>query len=439
MQHIFEDHGHQKIYRPGDRIFREGEHASHAYIVERGTVEITTTRDDRLVRIARIGPGEIFGEMALIDNNVRSANAVAADECELIIIRREQIQTVLRNADMTLKMLLEVLLGRFRSMQGRISIADADLPSADADNEGVVSSLRRQYMRGYGYGYEPDHQHAIDRLKFEKEIEKAIAEQAFVADLQPIVSLIDGMVCGYEALIRWPHAKRGSIPPTEFIGLAENSLLIRAIDRLMLRTAVQMIKSGAAGDAFVSVNLSGVSFADGGILREAKAVLAETGVDPGRLRIEITEGILSQSPPPLAAILEGFASTGIRIALDDFGTGWSSLNNLIRFPLHAVKIDRTVIRDMLAKDQGEEIVRTMVGMAHNLGMAVIAEGIETSEQLQRLWQMRCEFGQGFLLCPPAPPEEAFAFAGAGPVLSKGPVLLREAGNPAATGSTGTAG
>lgn len=426
MRYTSDDHEYRRLYHPGDRIFREGEHGSHAFIIERGTVEITTTRDDRLVRIALLGAGEIFGEMALIDNNVRSATAIAADECELIIIRREQIQTVLRNADLTLKMLLEVLLGRFRSMQSRISVADADSQGQPGDNEGAVSNLRRQYMRGYGYGHEPDHQHAIDRLKFEKEIEKAIADRTFVTELQPIVSLADGTVCGYEALIRWHHAERGFIAPTEFIGLAEASLLIRAIDRLVMRSAVQLLKDGMTGtDHFISVNLSGVSFADGSILRETRAVLSETGIDPTRLRIEITEGVLGENPATLIAILEGFAKLGVRIALDDFGTGWSSLNNLIRFPIHAVKIDRSFVKDMLRKEQGEEIVRAMVGMAHALGMEVIAEGIETIEQLQALWQMRCEFGQGFLLCRPLQPQKAFAFAAEGAVLSRGPVLLRE--------------
>ncbi|MEM6491869.1 MAG: EAL domain-containing protein, partial [Pseudomonadota bacterium] len=246
------DHGLRTVFAQGQTVFTEGELGERAFLIERGQVDISFERRGRPVRIASLGAGEIFGEMALIDDRPRSATAVAAAETEAVVIRRDQIQMVLRGADPTLSLLLRVLLGRFRSMQGLLdAMPDPNMVAAQAEAAPTTDSA------------------AIDRLRMEEEIAQAMEREDFDLLLQPIVSMHDGGVAGFETLLRWRHPTRGLVPPNILVQLAESSALIRELDQWVIASALQRLRvlQDRAREAdrpapFISINLSGASFAD---------------------------------------------------------------------------------------------------------------------------------------------------------------------------------
>lgn len=407
------DHGLRVVFARGETVFREGEPGERAFLIERGQIDISFERNERPVRIASLGAGEIFGEMALIDDRPRSATATAATETEAIVIRRDQIQVVLKGADPTLGLLLRVLLGRFRSMQGLLD-ASADVASQSASRTPAQDDA------------------AIDRLRMEEEIAQAIKRDEFDLLLQPIVSMADGAVAGFETLLRWRHPSRGLVPPNLMVQLAESSALIQELDNWVFASALRRIRklhdrladSGRA-PPFVSINLSGMSFAEEPIraVQSFLDLIDASGVPAGLVKVEITEGALIKNPKDVSVALEALRSSGVHIALDDFGTGYSSLSYLVGFPITALKIDRMFVQDMLEDPRSLEVIRAVIGLAHALNLETIAEGVETTAQLQALWRMQCGFGQGFLLGRPMGQEQAARLAAQEAVITRGPVLL----------------
>lgn len=414
------DHGLRVVFAQNETVFTEGEPGERAYLIERGQIDISFEREGKPIRIASLGAGEIFGEMALIDDRPRSATARAVAETEAIVIRRDQIQLVLKGADPTLALLLRVLLGRFRSMQGLLD-ATADVPPVATDPTTITS----------------DHDvAAIDRLRMEEEIAQAMKRDEFDLLLQPIVSLSDGGVAGFETLLRWRHPQRGLVPPNLMVQLAESSALIQDLDAWVFGAALTRIRKLHArfdadgGDRplpFVTINLSGMSFAQDPIpaARGFLDMVDASGVPPGLVKIEITEGALIKNPKDVSVALEALRGAGVHIALDDFGTGYSSLSYLVGFPITTLKIDRMFVQDMLKDQRSLEVVRAVISLAHALNLETIAEGVETTEQLQALWRMQCGYGQGYLLGRPMGQEQAGRLAAQAAVITRGPVLLEE--------------
>lgn len=409
------DHGLRRVFAQGQTVFTEGEAGERAYLIERGQVDISFERRGRPVRIASLGAGEIFGEMALIDDRPRSATAVATAETEAIVIRRDQIQLVLREADPTLSLLLRVLLGRFRSMQGLLDATpDPGLLAAQAEATPATDAA------------------AIDRLRMEEEIAQAMEQEAFDLLLQPIVSMQSGAVAGFETLLRWRHPTRGLVPPNILVQLAESSALIRQLDQWVLASALQRLRvlQDRAREAerptpFISVNLSGASFAhDADASADAIVdIIAASGAQPGAVKIEITEGALIKNPKEVSTALEALRAAGAHIALDDFGTGYSSLSYLVGFPITTLKIDRMFVTDMLEDPRALEVVRAVIGLAGAMNLETIAEGVETADQLQALWRMQCGFAQGYLLGRPMSLDQASRIVARPAVITRGPVLL----------------
>jgi len=248
------------------------------------------------------------------------------------------------------------------------------------------------------------HAAAVARLQLESDLRQAIEREEFVAYYQPIVSLQSGKVTSVEALIRWQHPQRGLICPAEFIPIAEETKLIVALNRWMLRTACRQIQ--AWGQAFpalaslsVSVNLSARDLAQPDCVADVLAALAETRLNPQRLNLEITESALVEHAEIAALLLYQLQEKGIQIHLDDFGTGYSSLGYLRKFTVDVLKIDNSFLR----AEGGEKditIIRAIVALAHSLGIRVIAEGIETRQQVVQLRQMACGEGQGYVFARP---------------------------------------
>jgi diguanylate cyclase (GGDEF)-like protein len=255
------------------------------------------------------------------------------------------------------------------------------------------------------------HTTVVNRLRLETDLRRAIERNEFSVAYQPIVDLLSERVEGFEALLRWQHPERGPIAPAEFIPAAEETGLIIPLDMWVFRAACRQLSDWnvefpADVPVTLSVNLSSKQFAQANLLDQVDEVLAETGIDPSRLRIEITESAIMSQPELAAAKLRKLKERGIRLSMDDFGTGYSSLSYLHKFPLDVLKIDRSFVGRMGPQGENSEIVATIVALAHNLGMKVVAEGVETAEQAAQLRDIHCESGQGFYYSVPLRADDA---------------------------------
>jgi diguanylate cyclase (GGDEF)-like protein/PAS domain S-box-containing protein len=256
------------------------------------------------------------------------------------------------------------------------------------------------------------HMHALTLLEIESDLRRAIEEEEFEIHYQPIVSLMSGRICGFEALVRWRHPERGLISPSDFIPIAEETGLVIQIDRWVLKQAcLQMRKWQAALPVTrrmkISVNLSCKQFMQPTIVSQVLETLQETGLDPSSLKLEITESVMMERGDYVMSVLEQLSTAGIELSLDDFGTGYSSLSYIHHFPVTALKIDQSFIK-RIGREQNGEIVRAVVALARSLGLEVVAEGIETVMQLDQLKALGCEQGQGFYFSEPIGEELATA-------------------------------
>jgi diguanylate cyclase (GGDEF)-like protein/PAS domain S-box-containing protein len=245
------------------------------------------------------------------------------------------------------------------------------------------------------------HSNELDLLHLENDLRSALERDEFVLHYQPIVSIGTGEVAGFEALLRWEHPTRGLVPPGAFIPVAEDTGLIVPIGAWVLREACRQMREWEEryphlSGLSVSVNVSSRQFAQPGLVECVKKALAGASLGASRLKLEITESALVQDPAVAARLLERLTEMGVQLLIDDFGTGYSSLSYLHTFPIDALKIDRAFIARMgEANGKDLEIVRSTVSLAHNIGLAVIAEGVETEDQLERLRHLGCEFAQGW--------------------------------------------
>jgi diguanylate cyclase (GGDEF)-like protein/PAS domain S-box-containing protein len=245
---------------------------------------------------------------------------------------------------------------------------------------------------------------AVERQSIEEGLHRALERQEFVLYYQPKVDLTTGAITGAEALIRWIHPTRGLIPPMDFIPIAEDCGLILSIGAWALRKACAQSRAWTkAGlpDVTMAVNVSAIEFRDKNFLNRLFEVINETGLDPRLLELELTESVLMKHAASTAVILQSLREAGIRLAVDDFGTGYSSLSYLRKFPVDAVKIDQSFIRQISADDD-TTIVKAVIGMARGLKLRVIAEGVETPEELAFLRAYRCDEAQGYYFSRPVP-------------------------------------
>ena len=249
------------------------------------------------------------------------------------------------------------------------------------------------------------HAHALSRLRLESDLRRAIEHQEFRLHYQPIVTVETGKLAGFEALVRWQHPERELVSPVEFISVAEETGLIVPLGEWVLEAACRQMRewqqrSPASRALKLSINLSGKQVAQPNLVEQITQILQRTGFDPHCLKLEITESVMMENAEAAADMFERLRALGVQLSIDDFGTGYSSLSYLHRFPVNYLKIDRSFVSRMSESGDNFEIVRTIAMLAHNLGMKVIAEGIETAEQLTQLQRLRCEYGQGYLFSQP---------------------------------------
>ncbi len=273
-----------------------------------------------------------------------------------------------------------------------------------------------------------DHQmrdRVTSRMEMEQELRTAVADEQLEVHYQPRVELGQGRIRGFEALVRWQHPVRGMVRPDAFIPIAEETGQIREIGLWVLRRACLQLKQWQTEyplepPVTMSVNVSPAQCRDLSFIREVADVLRETGVDARSLQLELTESMLIESLELAQEILKGLRALGVELKLDDFGTGYSSLQYLARLPFDMLKIDRSFILALDGSSSSEELIRTILAMAHNLNMKVVAEGVETLEHWTRLKTMGCEFGQGFYFSKP------LAAHAAGELLQGGGVIAIDA-------------
>ncbi len=250
---------------------------------------------------------------------------------------------------------------------------------------------------------------AVERLALEADLKSALANDEFRVFYQPIVSISSGRIEGFEALLRWQHPTRGLIPPAAFVPIAEETGFIIALGYYVLEQACRQLRTWQQDrpdqpPLFMSVNVSSKQFADPNFVDRVAACLKKVGWDANCLKLEITETAIMRNPELAAKTLGQLRDLEIQISLDDFGTGYSSLSYLQQFPIDTLKIDRCFINRLEGSKQAEEIVRTIVALAHGLGIEVTAEGIERTTQLSTLHEIGCETGQGYLYSRPVPCE-----------------------------------
>jgi len=248
------------------------------------------------------------------------------------------------------------------------------------------------------------HARAVSRLQLESDLRQAIEQNEFCVYYQPIISLQTGRLAGFEALVRWNHPRRGLVSPADFIPVAEETGLIVPIGQWVLNEACMhvrewQIKSPSHRSLSLSVNLSARQVAQPDLLDRIKEALESSKLSPHCLKLEITESVVMENAEAAALMFKQLRALGVQLSIDDFGTGYSSLSYLHRFPLNYLKIDRSFVM-RLTTENDNAIVRTISTLARNLGMEVIAEGIETEEQYQQLKMLGCEYGQGYLFSRP---------------------------------------
>ncbi len=254
------------------------------------------------------------------------------------------------------------------------------------------------------------HDRARTRLQIETDLRRGFERGEFFVVYQPIVELGSRRIVGFEALLRWRHPQRGIILPSDFITIAEETGLIVPIGQFVLREACRQLyawqQRHPTRPLSVNVNLSPRQLADPDLVERTSAVIRETHVAPGDLRLEITETAIIEHGDTASRILLRLRELGVQICIDDFGTGYSSLSYLHRFPIATIKIDRSFVSQMNLSSENTEIVRTIISLARSLGMAAIAEGTETTEQLAQLRALSCEYGQGWLFAQALEADEA---------------------------------
>ncbi len=304
-----------------------------------------------------------------------------------------------------------------------VSIGIAVGQAPDGDTSALVRNADTAMYRAKSTGRarfvlfdEQMHQGALEQLKLSTDLRKALDRDEFFLEYQPLIRLSDRRVTGVEALVRWQHPDEGIVPPYRFISLAEETGLIHELGRFVLREACAQVarwtEQVPGGFPFrVHVNLSGRQFGAAGFADEVKSTLAEFGVSASSLEFELTESVVLATGLEVERAVQALRGLGAGLSMDDFGTGYSSLSALRALPFTTLKLDRSFVGTMDVDPQSEAIVGSLVALAHGMGLKVVAEGVERSEQLDMLAALGCEEVQGYLFARPLAPERAGAMLG----------------------------
>ncbi|MDO9372683.1 MAG: EAL domain-containing protein [Gammaproteobacteria bacterium] len=373
--------------------------------------------------------GHIIGDQLLINVGQRLAaclrpgDTVARLGGDEFAILLEDIRSVSDATDVTARIREEmkqpIQLGGqqlFISVSTGIALSGDDHNQPEELLRNADIAMYRAKARGKGRAQVFDagmHTHTQSLRQLEAELSQAVEREELCLHYQPVISMHDGAVVGFEALLRWQHPERGLLPPEAFVPVAEESGLITAIDRWALREACQQLSQWQVWhpSLTVSVNVSGKQFGQADLAGQVAAALKESGINPPNLCLEITEAVTMHDPQEAGATFAQLRALGVQLHMDDFGTGYSSLSYLHRFRFDAFKIDSSFIHGMSADKENTELVRALITLATSLGVRVIAEGVETAEQSEQLKTLRCAQAQGYYFSPALEPEAAERLVG----------------------------
>ena len=333
------------------------------------------------------------------------------DEFVVVLVGIDTAETAQRVADKLVEAMQEPILASGQEVEVTFSIGVALFPDDATDAERLIAAADDAMYRAKELGkngsafYSRDWGSQVSqRMMLESSVRRAVTQHQFELAYQPIYDA-EGRPRRVEALVRWRHPERGLIPPDEFIPLAERSGLIVPLGNWVLATACQEVRrwhQSGATDVVLAINVSARQFRDPKLVQTLATVLAETGIDPGRLELELTESAIMQQPERAGAVLRELRAMGVHLAVDDFGTGYSSLSYLKRLPFQTLKIDRSFVVDLPNNREAVAIVNAVITMSRELGLKVIAEGVETAAQFEFLRRQGCDFMQGYYLHRPGP-------------------------------------
>ncbi|XZN96393.1 MAG: putative bifunctional diguanylate cyclase/phosphodiesterase [Microcoleus sp.] len=326
---------------------------------------------------------------------------------EEVIQITERIQKEFQNPltingyEMFISASIGIVLGQKNYHQASDLIRDADI---------AMYRAKAQGRNSYKIFDATMHTQAVNRLTLENDLRRAIEREEFVVYYQPIVDIIGDRLVGFEALVRWQHPTRGFISPLDFVPIAEETGLIVPLDSWVLQTACKQLarwqnQFPSRFPLKVSINLSAQDLRKPLLIQEIDRTIAATGLDGSYITLEITESMLIENITKTIDLLTQLKARKIQISIDDFGTGYSSLNYLHRLPADNLKIDRSFVNQMQEGNRNYQVVSTIIALSNQLGLAVVAEGIETGQQLKWLQELGCELGQGYLFSKPLSAQE----------------------------------
>lgn len=374
-------------------IFSEGDGGDCAYIIEKGRVLVYLSKDQEEIPLTILGEGEIFGEMALIDNQTRSASVRALEDVRLAIVTKQQVLERISTADKVVQLLVRVLLKRLRRKNmltpgGKFS--EVEIDNSGAGDDGTES--------------------ALDQIKLENQIFQAFQNKEFELFYQPIINLKTKKITGCEALLRWNSPLHGLISPNLFIDVIENSSMVIPIGHWIINQALKDLrtiqdqlllnkKNDLAANFMMSINISGRQFTHSDFVSNLEDLREKHGIDAKNIKLEMTERIMLDGAIALEA-LNQCHNQGYAISIDDFGTGFSSLQYLTQMPISFLKIDRCFVMKILSDAKSKAVVSSIIHLAHAMGIEVIAEGIENNEESLVLETLGARYGQGYLFSKP---------------------------------------
>lgn len=404
-------HFSRLTFGPGEFIFRAGEPGDAAYIIDRGAVEILGGRHESAARLALLGPGEMFGEMAAIDQLPRSASARAITTSTLLYIDALCLKDLLQGSDPVVQYILQALIARLRKR---------------GDYSGVaVHPAATAHMRPGGNL----HNQMLRTLTVVSDLSHAIQTHDLELHYQPLMHLESGRIAGFEALMRWKPASLGQVSPDEFIAIAERSGLIHQLGAWMLHRATREwsdIRSCCPPvpdhpPTFLSLNFSAPELSRIGLADILEWCINERNIPANELNLELTERLLPQqeyrNDPgfDIAGTMQQVRNLGINLALDDMGTGYAGLGTLQQLPFSSIKIDKSFIQKITTCERSLQIVQAMLLLARALGLRSTAEGVEDEATHRKLVELGCTYGQGYYYARPMKKPDIMAWVCGQPV------------------------
>ncbi len=393
----------KKVIAAGTVLFREGDPGGSGFFLESGQVEIWVNRADKRVILGMLTDGEFVGELSAFDLAPRSASATAVKDCVVVEFNHEQLNNRIQAMDPVMSHLIGSLVERIRATNVQIN------DGFESDGFLVAKAASRRALD----------QTCLNELTLEADLLQAVNNDEFQLHFQPIIDINQMKLAGFEALIRWHHPKRGLVRPDQFIPFAEDNNLITNITRWCVDEICQQAPEFQLAalhnpekvqPLFLTVNLSGRDVGCAEFGEWIEGAILNSHCPPEMLKLEVTESSLMENMDTAKQMLSRLRDMGVGVAIDDFGTGHSNLAYLCELPITTLKIDRSLVTGKPESnrnlDANKPILKLVMGLANDLGVTVVAEGVEDTCDLSMLQVLGCDFAQGYLFSKPLPAAEA---------------------------------